>query len=72
MRCLSKDPDERFADTGELLRALETLALADPWSPAEAMDWWEQFHPEIVFAGRPTETGAAQWRTVSGSPPRVA
>ena len=72
MRCLSKDPDERFADTGELLRALETLALADPWSPGEAMDWWEQFHPEIVFAGRPTDTGAAQWRTVSGSPPRVA
>jgi hypothetical protein len=72
MRCLSKDPDERFGDAGELLRALETLALADPWSPGEAMSWWETFHPEIVFAGRPTETGAAQWRTVSGSPPRVA
>ena len=72
MRCLSKDPDERFVDAGELLRALENLSLADPWSPGEALAWWEQFHPEIVFAGRPTETGAAQWRTVSGSPPRVA
>ena len=72
MRCLSKDADERFGDAGELLRALENLALADPWSPGEAMAWWETFHPEIVFAGRPTETGAAQWRTVSGSPPRVA
>lgn len=72
MRCLSKDPDERFGDSGELLRALEMLSLADPWSPAEAMEWWELYHPEVVQAGSPTETGAAQWRTVSGSPPRVA
>lgn len=60
MRCLSKDPDERFGDAGELLRALETLALADPWSPSEALEWWQEFHPEIVFAGRPPEVATGR------------
>jgi hypothetical protein len=42
LRCLAKDPDERFA-SAELLRAhLEDCALAGVWTAADARAWWSQ------------------------------
>ena len=40
LRCLSKDPRDRFGDASSLSRALSACADAGNWSPAHAADWW--------------------------------
>ena len=40
MRCLAKDPAERFAGAAELADALRACACAADWTPAHARDWW--------------------------------
>jgi CHASE1-domain containing sensor protein len=39
MRCLAKNPDDRFASAAQLLRALSELELA-PWTQADAAAFW--------------------------------
>jgi serine/threonine-protein kinase len=46
MRCLAKEPDERFADAQGLERALASSVAADAWSPAASDAWWEAHRPE--------------------------
>src|SRR5262249_35655718 len=41
LRCLSKQPDERFADALTLEEALAGCQDADRWTDAEAARWWE-------------------------------
>jgi serine/threonine-protein kinase len=40
MRCLEKDPDDRFQDVLALQHALRELVLSDPWSSDLAFEWW--------------------------------
>ena len=40
LRCLAKSPDERPANGGDLLRALETCAVEGSWTAADAAEWW--------------------------------
>ncbi len=42
LRCLAKDPDERFASTAELKQALQACASAGQWSPEEAREAWDE------------------------------
>jgi serine/threonine-protein kinase len=42
LRCLSKSPDERFADALTLERALARCQDADQWADADASRWWAQ------------------------------
>jgi eukaryotic-like serine/threonine-protein kinase len=41
MRCLSKKPGDRFADTARLGEALAACAEAANWSPRHAAEWWQ-------------------------------
>jgi eukaryotic-like serine/threonine-protein kinase len=41
MRCLSKKPGDRFADTASLAEALGACAEAANWSPRHAAEWWQ-------------------------------
>ncbi|MBA3498089.1 MAG: serine/threonine protein kinase [Gemmatimonadales bacterium] len=41
MRCLEKDPADRFASADELLAELDRLPSADGWSALDARAWWE-------------------------------
>jgi serine/threonine protein kinase len=60
LRCLAKDPDERFA-SAELLRAhLEDCALAGVWTAADARAWWSQHEAALR---RPRRAPAALDRT---------
>jgi tRNA A-37 threonylcarbamoyl transferase component Bud32 len=42
LRCLAKDPDERFPDVGALEKALGACECADRWDDQRAADWWQQ------------------------------
>ena len=40
LRCLAKDPAQRFAGAEELDSALAGCACAGLWAEAEAAAWW--------------------------------
>jgi serine/threonine protein kinase len=45
LRCLSRQPDQRFQDIDALDGALSGCVDAGNWSPAEAEEWWKQHGP---------------------------
>lgn len=60
MRCLAKDPAERFPDARALASALLACADAGRWSLTEARAWWTANHlPKPASAGVPTTTSVA-------------
>lgn len=42
LRCLAKDPANRFGSAAELAAALDATGLARKWSPADAARWWDE------------------------------
>jgi serine/threonine-protein kinase len=46
LRCLAKDPVERFADIDSLDRALASSASAEGWSARDATVWWKEYGRE--------------------------
>jgi serine/threonine protein kinase len=44
LRCLSRDPEDRPQQVGELAAALEALTDACPWSDEASRRWWVE-HP---------------------------
>lgn len=41
VRCLAKDPRERFPDVQALSEALSQCATANRWTPSQAAQWWQ-------------------------------
>jgi len=54
LRCLEKDPADRFADADGLDQALGACACAGSWTSAKAARWWKEQAGEP--AARPNET----------------
>jgi len=46
VRCLAKQPSERYASAGELAAALRALPPVKDWSTADAQLWWRDFRTE--------------------------
>ncbi|MBV8486795.1 MAG: serine/threonine protein kinase, partial [Planctomycetaceae bacterium] len=58
MRCLAKDPDERFQNAAELARALLSCADAGGWSAEQAEAWWKEHEPQACAS--PIASAVAQ------------
>ena len=40
LKCMAKNPSERFQDADEMRSALEQCSCANEWGPREAAGWW--------------------------------
>ncbi|MCA9589921.1 MAG: serine/threonine protein kinase [Myxococcales bacterium] len=54
MRCLEKEPSERYASATELAEALDAVDSAGTWSEREARAWWNA-HQEAIGERRAAE-----------------
>ncbi|MCG8650764.1 MAG: serine/threonine protein kinase, partial [Pirellulales bacterium] len=43
MRCMAKDPDERFGSINDLSKAINKLRPQYSWTVEDARDWWEKY-----------------------------
>ncbi len=50
MRCMEKDPSQRFATAVELEAALRAVPVERPWTHERAQDWWTMHCPELAGA----------------------
>ena len=58
MRCLEKQPADRFETAGALAEGLRSVPLAQPWETRRADAWWDVWTPPAAAAIATVETGA--------------
>ncbi|MEN1679634.1 MAG: serine/threonine-protein kinase [Planctomycetota bacterium] len=72
LRCLEKDPDDRFQDVGQLKAAIRDLDLADEWSGEHARQWWSGHGcPERKAMAAAVIDAAAQGAACAWPPAKV-
>ncbi len=54
LRCLGKQPEERFPDMESLADALTAIEFDPPWSSERAREWWLK-HPPATGDRKPPE-----------------
>lgn len=57
MRCLEKDPEDRFQSAMQLREALQKCRLDDTWSSADAFKWWRRV--EATLQREPSDSPQA-------------
>jgi serine/threonine-protein kinase len=45
LRCLEKQPADRFQTARDLLEALESVPFEMRWTAQKAKEWWDLHHP---------------------------
>ncbi len=50
LRCLAKEPNQRYADIAAVEEALACCACADSWSAEQAAVWWrDRKHDSVAM-----------------------
>ncbi len=57
LRCLAKDPKDRYPTTAHLAEALNACADAANWSPQHAAHWWRSHGQTAPDAATPPQSG---------------
>jgi eukaryotic-like serine/threonine-protein kinase len=60
LSCLAKRPEERPADAGVLLQAIEEGWTGAPWTQREAREWWETKAPPLLAERRAAEESVSR------------
>ena len=45
LRCLEKKREHRYQDIAALDKALAACQVGEPWTPAQAANWWQRHEP---------------------------
>ncbi len=64
LACLAKDPAARPATAAELATRLQAALGPARWEAAQAAEWWERHHPEMVEVAEPEPPGRAVSKTL--------
>ena len=54
-RCVSKDPDSRPDSALTFLDELARIPIATPWTPADALRWWNENGSKVTRVEEPAE-----------------
>lgn len=57
VRCLAKNPEQRFSDAGELRRLLLQVSYPETWTEDDARGWWRHNAPEAAFTSTLRDRG---------------
>lgn len=64
LRCLEKQPEDRYPDAGALFEALESAEVEGSWGQAEARAWWEDW--QAAHGAELEGSGSGSGSTPSG------
>ena len=69
MKCLEKDPADRFQDGREMANALREVPLTQPWDTRRADEWWDLHVPVASVATTSRDDGNGGALTTMLNPP---
>jgi hypothetical protein len=65
MKCLEKDPGDRFQSPAELIETIQALPFPKAWDQAAAKAWWSlHLSPETILPVLKPLKGSKQYQPV--------